>query len=254
MSSTNNVRVHNVDEVSDNQRSEYVFILIALLLPTLITWIYFVGMSGQAATIQQGVYAVGKSVQFSLPIIWVFGLRREKFSWLAWGDYRGLKLGWAFGLVIFGLIVAMYWGVFKPLGWFEGPGEQIRRKVVGIGLATRWKYAAVLVFYALGHSFLEEYYWRWFVFRRIQKCRGNTVAILVSSCGFMAHHVVILATYFGWLSPLTYLFSLSVGIGGFFWAWLYGRSGSLIGPWLGHALVDAAIFVIGFDLVRDILQ
>ena len=27
------------------------------------------------------------------------------------------------------------------------------------------------------------------------------------------------------------------------WAWLYHRSGSLLGPWLGHALVDAAIFV-----------
>jgi hypothetical protein len=32
--------------------------------------------------------------------------------------------------------------------------------------------------------------------------------------------------------------------------WLYRRSGSLLGPWLGHLLVDALIFTVGWDLVR----
>jgi len=41
-----------------------------------------------------------------------------------------------------------------------------------------------------------------------------------------------------------------VGAGGAFWAWLYHRSGALAGPWLGHLLADAAIFTIGFDLLR----
>jgi uncharacterized protein len=36
--------------------------------------------------------------------------------------------------------------------------------------------------------------------------------------------------------------------GGAFWAWLYHRSGNLIAPWLSHALIDAAIFTVGYDL------
>ena len=33
-------------------------------------------------------------------------------------------------------------------------------------------------------------------------------------------------------------------------AWLYERGGSVWSPWLSHLLVDAAIFVIGWDLLQ----
>jgi uncharacterized protein len=56
------------------------------------------------------------------------------------------------------------------------------------------------------------------------------------------------------LSPWTWLFSLSVAVGGAFWAWLYQRTGSLYGPWLSHLLVDAAIFLVGYDLASDLLM
>ena len=36
---------------------------------------------------------------------------------------------------------------------------------------------------------------------------------------------------------------------GVVWALLYYRSKSLWGPWLSHAIVDAGIFAIGYDLV-----
>ncbi len=64
----------------------------------------------------------------------------------------------------------------------------------------------------------------------------------------MAHHVILLASYFGWTSPITYVFSGGVAIGGVVWAFLYEYSGSLLGPWLSHALIDAAIFTVGYDL------
>ena len=76
-------------------------------------------------------------------------------------------------------------------------------------------------------------------------------AMVLSSLGFMAHHILVLATFFGWSSPATWIFSCGVAIGGAAWAWIYDRSQSLLGPWASHCLVDAAIFVIGFDLVRD---
>jgi membrane protease YdiL (CAAX protease family) len=64
---------------------------------------------------------------------------------------------------------------------------------------------------------------------------------------FAAHHVVLLAVFFGLGSPLTWLLAAAVAFGGLIWSTQYQRSGSLWGPWIGHALVDAGIFAIGYD-------
>jgi len=40
-------------------------------------------------------------------------------------------------------------------------------------------------------------------------------------------------------------------VGGTVWAWAYHRSGSLVGPWLSHAAIDAAIFLVGYDMVSS---
>ena len=107
--------------------------------------------------------------------------------------------------------------------------------------------------YALIHSFLEEYYWRWFVFDKLRDQLPSTGwAIFFSSIGFMAHHVIVVSFYFGATSFVTYLFCAGVAVGGAVWALLYHHYRSLIGPWVSHAFVDAAIFVIGYFIARDL--
>ena len=39
-------------------------------------------------------------------------------------------------------------------------------------------------------------------------------------------------------------------VGGGVWAWLYHKSGSLVGPWVSHMLIDFGLMWIGFDLCR----
>ena len=122
----------------------------------------------------------------------------------------------------------------------------MRGKLLGFGVTTPGLMIAAGAFYALIHSALEEYYWRWFVFGRLRRLTGVPAAIFVSSVGFMGHHVIVLAHYFSW--PWALAAAACVGIGGALWAWLYQWSGSLAGPWIGHLLIDAAIFAIGYDL------
>jgi membrane protease YdiL (CAAX protease family) len=100
---------------------------------------------------------------------------------------------------------------------------------------------------------LEEYYWRWFVFGQLRRWIPVGAAIAVSSLAFTAHHVLVLRFYFGGFSLPTGILSLAVASGGVFWAWLYQKSGSLYGPWLSHALIDAALFLIAYDLMRSAL-
>ncbi|MHB0957512.1 MAG: CPBP family intramembrane glutamic endopeptidase [Pirellulaceae bacterium] len=223
----------------------------ALIFPTLLTVAYFVLLAGSASSMQQLVYAAGKILQFAFPAVWVFLVLRERISWPPWST-RGVWMGIGFGLLVLVAMVGLYAGWLKSSGYLEALASQASAKVRGLGLDSLWKYAATGVFYALAHSLLEEYYWRWFVFGQLARTGSPARAILVSSLGFMAHHVVLLGTFFGWGSPLTYLFSMAVAVGGAYWAWLYASSRSLLGPWLSHLLVDAAIFLIGYDLVRGL--
>lgn len=264
---------------------------MAMVFPTVLTLAYFVWLAGSPARLQQAVYAIGKTVQFAFPavlvaMLWVrrpidspgnaelssrtrrlaavagrqacrakLRLRqwcRPRSSWFR-RNAGSLAVGVGFGLLVLAAMFGLYQWLWKANPPFAGATQAIRDKIVGLGIGQLWMYAAVGVFYAVCHSALEEYYWRWFVFGQLRSRLRLVPAVAISSLAFMAHHVILLATYFGWSSPWAYAFSLAVAAGGAVWAWLYDRSGSLTSPWLSHLVVDAAIFLVGFDLARDLL-
>src|SRR5262249_47344598 len=87
-------------------------------------------------------------------------------------------------------------------------------------------------------------------FGRLQRVLPLIAAIVTSSLGFMAHHVVVLSVYFpGQFLTAVMPFSLGVAVGGAVWAWLYHHTNSLAATWLSHVLVDAAIMAVGYDLL-----
>jgi membrane protease YdiL (CAAX protease family) len=117
-------------------------------------------------------------------------------------------------------------------------------------MATPERYLVLAAFFSVAHSLLEEYYWRWFVFGQLRRVAPLGLALVLSSLAFMAHHVVVLYLYLpGHLLSAVAPSSLAIAAGGVVWAWLYDRVGSLYPSWLGHLLVDATIFVIGWDLL-----
>ena len=237
----------------DSRRADTGAVWFALVFPTLVTLVYFVLMAQMAGWLQQTAYGILKSIQFLLPIVWVLAVQRQRPRWEA-PKLRFLAEGLAFGLLLFVAVLLLYHGWLNPAGYFDGPADAIRKKVLGFGADTFVKYVLLGTFYSLCHSFLAEYYWRWFVFGQLRRLISFRAAVAVSSLGFMAHHILVLATFFGWLSPATWLFSLAVAVGGAIWAWMYQREGSLWGPWLSHLLVDAAIFAIGYDMARHLLD
>jgi uncharacterized protein len=223
-------------------------IAVALLLPTAVTWLYFVALDGAPARLQQGAYGIGKAVQFGLPVVWVFWIqrRRERLevprSW-------SLIAGAVFGLAVAGLMAVLYFHVLEPAGLFAEPAKAVTAKVKSFGAGSPAAFLVLAVFYSAIHSLLEEYYWRWFVFGELNRQVEWQSAVAISSVGFAAHHVLVLAHYFGWQHWLTWLFTLGVITGGAFWAWLYRAGNSLAAPWLSHAIVDAAIFAIGYGML-----
>ncbi|MFO0912730.1 MAG: type II CAAX endopeptidase family protein [Pirellulales bacterium] len=233
-------------------RSGWWLVALGIVLPSAVTWLYFVVLHDSAASFQQLAYGLGKTVQFLLPVVWWWVSRPHPEISLRVN--RGLAWGAALGGVIGLAMGVLYAFVLSPQGVFLGPQSAMQEKVVGLGLSTPTAYITLGVFYALAHAGLEEYYWRWFVFGDLRRRMPVIGAAVVSSLGFMAHHVILLAHYFGWGSPWTYFFAASVAVGGFLWAMLYQRWQSLLGPWISHMVVDAAIFTIGYYLVGSVWQ
>jgi uncharacterized protein len=225
-------------------------LIFALVYPSVITWFYYVYAPGRfSMEAQQAIYLAVKAFQFAFPIGFVWFVLREGI------DARpprtsGLLIGAAFSVAV----VATGWGLFnfvlRGLPMFAKASALINAKISGFGIDSMWEYAALAAFYSVFHSLLEEYYWRWFVFRQMRRLTPLWPAVVISALGFMAHHVIVLHEIFRESPSIAWLLSSAVAIGGAFWAWLYERTDSIFGPWLSHLLIDAGIFWIGFDLVR----
>jgi membrane protease YdiL (CAAX protease family) len=232
-----------------NIRRDWCAVLFALVFPTLITVVYFILLARYSATVQLAAGAAGKLVQFVFPAVWFTCIQRGQLAWPS-PKRADLLLAGGLGVVLVAAALALYQFQLKPAGFFsDAVIEAVRGKVGGFGVASGPRYATLALLYVVIHSWLEEYYWRWFVFGQLRRLTSLPLAIGVSSLGFMAHHVCIVSVFFGWFSPTSIGLSLAVAAGGAIWAWLYHRTGSLWGPWISHALVDAGIFVIGYDLV-----
>ena len=51
-------------------------ILCAVVVPSIVTWVYFVTLAGDASQSQQIAFAIGKGIQFAFPILCVMWLSR----------------------------------------------------------------------------------------------------------------------------------------------------------------------------------
>jgi membrane protease YdiL (CAAX protease family) len=227
----------------------------ASLFPLAMAWCYFVVLGGEPERYGPWVgraYAIGKLIQFPFPLLYVVLIDRgwrPRFRW----HWDGFAFALAFAALVDLGMAGLYFGVLRGTPLLAGTPEQIFAKLRGFAADTPATYVALGLFIAIVHSGLEEYYWRWFVFGWMRRYLSLGSAAVLSGLAFMLHHVVILAVYFpGRFWTLALPFSLCVAVGGIVWAWLYERTGTLLAPWLSHALVDAAILFIGYDLVRGL--
>jgi hypothetical protein len=220
-------------------------VVFGLVYPTILTWIYFRVLASAHPGIQQGVYTVGKAIQFGLPAVWALAIERRRFV-RAGPRLSSTIGGLASGLLIAGVMLGAYYALAGS-PQLAAAAVAVRTRLASIGFSSRTQFILIGLFYAALHSWLEEFYWRWFVFGRLRELVLPTAAIAISSLCFMAHHVIVLMTYFP--GPAAIALSAAVALAGGFWAWLYRRTNSLYGPWLSHLMADAAIFAVGYQLV-----
>ncbi len=236
---------------------EPLALVFALAFPTAAAWLYFITLAD--AAYMPAVYAACKAAQFAFPLLWVAVAGWPGRAVAGGAPRRPDRGAWAGLLTGFGA-AAFLWIAYAALVSGTGPAREaaprIAARIVAIGAAGPVRYLVMTLGLSVAHSFLEEYYWRWFVFGRLRMRWGGAAAGVVSSLAFAGHHVIVLHAFIGpgrwwWM---TVVLSAAVAAGGGLWAWLYARTGSLLSPWLSHVLVDLAIFAIGWQVAGGIMR
>ena len=230
----------------NKQKLLSVFICLAMALPLVGALLYFVILKGTVTA--QVVYSLVKVIMLAGPIVVVMTLERDglHFDFFDWkNQLRAIPLGLLTGGLIAALMLVLY--EYSALGDYVNRfADDVRQKAVQLGFLDHyWSFG---VFLAVGHSLLEEYYWRWFVFGRLRKFVKPAVSAgLLGSLAFAAHHYVVLGCFFSPFGAVLFGSCVAMGVG--LWCWMYNRQKTLLGCWLSHALVDAMIMYIGYRLI-----
>ena len=186
----------------------------------------------------QAVFGVTKTWILVLPLAWTVLADRERprFSRI---QTRGLGVGLVLGLFISAVIVGAY--ILVGAHWIDVP--LMREQVSEIGLGDPRVYFAAAAYWCLINALLEEYVWRWFVFRKCEVLVAPIAAVLLAALFFTLHHAIALIAFVDW--RVTLISSTGVFIGGAIWSWCYLRYRCIWPGYASHVIVDVAVFSIG---------
>ena len=211
---------------------------LVLLVPapsigTLAAMVLFPG-----SMLGKGLFAASKLWLLAFPVVWFKIVERGQFSLSParnGGLLTGLLSGAGLSLLILGGYLAFGQGLFDK-AFFVG-------KMREIGLGSLPVYLGGAAYWILVNSVLEEYVWRWFVYRKCEALVRPAAAIILAALFFTLHHFIALRVYCS--LPVAVVASLGVFIGGAVWSVLYRRYRSIWPGYLSHAIVDLAVFGLG---------
>jgi len=228
-------------------------LVFCMTFPTVMSWLETRWILPTPPEERSGflssLFLLGKILQFAFPLIYV-GLTESRRLRLARPSRDGVLLGVVFSLVISAGLFGLYFLFLRGGNILGDTPARIHEWLEKFGFNSMGGFLMFAAVISIPHSFLEEYYWRWFVFGWMRRETNWVVAGVVSSLAFMSHHVVVLSYYLpGYFWTRVLPFSLCVAVGGFAWCWLYHRYENLYAPWLSHLMIDAAIMVVGYDML-----
>ena len=230
-----------------NRKVWWIVLVAAMTLPTLASLAYFVWLEGTAWVAP--AYLGAKVLQFAGPVAALGVLLAAATGPARTGRSVALGLGTGIGGAAFTWIA--YVSLFRGGDMAARATEAITVKLADFHLDTLWRYVLAALLISFLHSWLEEVYWRAFVYRWLQRLMRSEWSLIIAALGFAAHHVVVIGVYVGDASVLVLvLMSLPVVLGGILWSLLYRTTGNrLLAPWISHICLDLAIMAVGYDLI-----
>lgn len=225
---------------------------------TILTFLIFSPLFTQLITVNIQNYAVSLltriTVHILIPVVIASWFWRQNI-WQAFTAplktkdkvtfYWSLKIGMLGGLAALVIIVGAFL-VFEPLLNLSSIKASLEENFQ----VTKQTYPFIALAIILGTPFLEEYFWRGFIYRSFsalaQSKKTKYLFMVLTGFFFAIHHVVIISNWFNWWQFL--LTVVFLGIVGILFNWMFEKSNSILPGYLTHLIADIVIVMIGFHL------
>ncbi|MFZ5942838.1 MAG: CPBP family intramembrane glutamic endopeptidase [Bacillota bacterium] len=110
-------------------------------------------------------------------------------------------------------------------------------------LLKEWGFSGkLLIVLIVLNPFLEEIYWRGFIFKKFKSKYGIYYTILITSLFYTLYHLLSIFPMFRW--PLNILGVIPIFAAGILWGYLRGKFNSLSGTISSHILADIGIIMV----------
>src|SRR5688572_6760224 len=140
--------------------------IVALLLlipaPTIGVFLAMVPDATRGLTWGAAAYVACKIWILAFPALWLLLVEKGRLSFSPVRQ-GGLKVGALLGVLTAAAIVGAYFALHT---WIDV--DSMREAAERNGIGTPIRYLALVIPLALFNSLIEEYVWRWFVFRKCE--------------------------------------------------------------------------------------
>ena len=145
-----------------------------------------------------------------------------------------------------GIYVVILGGYFLVSRFFDF--SQIAGALTDNAGVTKENFLYVSLYISFANSFLEEFFFRGFVFTNLKQHSGRKLAFIFSAAAFSLYHVAMMI---GWFSPALFLLVMAgLVIGGMIFNWLNEKLDTIYCSWRTHMFANFAINTIGFMLLK----
>lgn len=179
----------------------------------------------------------------SVPIIYERFIKKDKAGILNFKNWRQTPV-WS------GLISGAVFALVLLLAYFL-VGSQIELPRIAAELENKLRvspanFLFVGLYIILGNSFIEEFFFRDFIFLSLLASGRPKTAYLFSSVLFAIYHVAI---FKNWFSPAIFLLALfGLIVVGLLFSWMDARAHNIVNSWIAHAIADSVIMIIGMGI------
>ncbi|MCP4873729.1 MAG: CPBP family intramembrane metalloprotease [Proteobacteria bacterium] len=201
-----------------------------------------VGLFAGKASLTVALWAGAKVWMAALPLVWLLYVDKEPLSWSR-PSKGGFGVSALSGLLIAAIIAVAY--LVVGANWID-PADA-RAVFAETGLASPAVYLGVAAYWIFANSVLEEYVYRWFIFRKAEQLVGRAGGVFLAALAFVPHHWLALSSFCD--LKTTAIACAGIFTGGLIWSAIYERYRSVWVPWVSHAIVDVSVFGIGWVLL-----
>jgi uncharacterized protein len=229
--------IQDLDRLDRNRSSLALLLIVPITsIGSLFSTIIAPGAIGLSIAIGCGIWLL------LFPILWHLKIERQQLRLRLATD--GLLVGIILGVLMFGAILASYW--WGGRYWLNIP--DIRARVSHMGISIPLLVFGFGTFQTLVNSLIEEYVWRWFVYRHCALLWTPARAVWISAGFFTLHHIILMAADCdNWL--LVLVGSIAVFVAGVIWARCAQIYRSLLPSYLSHLAADLALQIAGWHIL-----